>query len=221
MVAGRAAGMVRFLRSPLDHPAGTLTVFRRTTMAMRLQEIHPSLVHFPIALIPTALVADALGRASGSKTLMETGRRLMPVAAAAAAVAGVAGLLAQESSRFSEESHPYLTTHRNLNLGLIGATALLAAKRARRKRPGIGYLLAGFAGVATMTYSAYLGGHMVYEQGVGVNAAGGLREDQAPELTPDNAARAVELSGKHIRNGLAHAVEHLGKGDIVPLLTQA
>ena len=190
-------------------------------MAMRLQEIHPSLVHYPIALIPTALVADTLGRLTGSAVLMETGRRLMPVAAASAAVAGVAGLLAQESSRFSEESHPSRTTPRNLNLGLIAATAVLAAKRSRRRRPSVGYLLAGFAGVATMAYSAYLGGHMVYEQGVGVSAAGGLREDQAPELTPENAARAVELSGQHIRHGLKHAVEHLAKGDVVPLLTRA
>jgi uncharacterized membrane protein len=43
-------------------------------MAMRLQELHPSIVHFPIALLPTALAADALGPLSGSETLMEMGR---------------------------------------------------------------------------------------------------------------------------------------------------
>lgn len=190
-------------------------------MAMRLQELHPALVHFPIALLPTALVTDALGRATGSETLMEMGRRLMPVAAASAVVAGVAGLISQQASEVSEAAHPYLTTHRNLNLGLIGMTVLLAQKRARRKRPSTGYLLAGLGGLATMSYTAYLGGHMVYEHGVGVEPAGGVREGQAPELVPENAARAVALSGKHIRDGLQHALEHLREGDVAPLLTDS
>lgn len=189
-------------------------------MAMRLQELHPSLVHFPIALLPTALVADTLGRLSGSESLMEVGRRLMPVAALSAAVAGVAGLIAQESSEVKEQAHPYLVTHRNINLGAIGLTALLARKRGRQRRPSASYLLAGFGGLAAVTYSAYLGGHMVYEHGVGVKAAGGLREHQAPELTPENAQLALDLSGQHIRTGLKHAVEHLRQGEVAPLLTQ-
>lgn len=190
-------------------------------MAMRLQEIHPALVHFPIALFPTALAADALGRASGSETLMEIGRRLMPVAAASAALAGVAGFISQESSHVKEEAHPYLITHRNLNLGLIGVVALLAKRRARRKRPSAGYLLAGAAGLATMSYTAYLGGHMVYEHGVGVTPAGGVREDKAPELTPGNAQEVLDLSAKHIRHGWSHAMKHLEEGKIAPLLTRS
>lgn len=188
-------------------------------MAMRLQEIHPSMVHFPIALLPTALVADLLGRISGSGVLMETGRRLMPVAAGAAALAGVAGLIAQQSSNVSKEAHPYLVTHRNLNLALIASTAVLAQKRARRRRPDFGYLLAGFAGLGLMTYTAYLGGHMVYEQGVGVKPAGGLREEKAPELTARSADRAASMAAQHVKTGLQHAAEHLKEGDVAPLLT--
>jgi uncharacterized membrane protein len=188
-------------------------------MAMRLQELHPSLVHFPIALLPTSLVADSLGRLTGSKALMEVGRRMMPVAAVSAAVAGVAGLIAQESSHVKKEAHPYLATHRNLNLGVIGLTALMAQKRVRRRRPSLGYLLVGLAGLATVTYTAYLGGHMVYEHGVGVKPAGGLRENQAPQLTRENAAEAVDLSRKHVRHGWNHAMKHLEKGEIAPMLS--
>lgn len=190
-------------------------------MAMRLQELHPSLVHFPIALLPTALAADALGRLSGSEMLMEMGRRLMPVAAVSAAVAGVAGLIAQESSHVQEEAHPYLITHRNLNMGLVGMVALLAQKRARRKRPSLGYLLAGLGGLATMTYTAYLGGHMVYEHGVGVKPAGGLLEEKAPELRPENAREVLDISMQHIRHGWSHAMRHLEEGKIAPVLTQS
>lgn len=190
-------------------------------MAMRLQELHPSLVHFPIALLPTALAADTLGRITGSEALMETGRRLMPIAAASAAVAGVAGLISQEASHVGEDAHPYLITHRNLNLGLIGVVALLARKRARRKRPSLGYLVAGLGGLATMTYTAYLGGHMVYAHGVGVKPAGGVSEDRAPEVTPGNAQEVLSVSARNLRDGWKHAVEHLAEGEIAPVLTRS
>ena len=189
-------------------------------MAMRLQELHPALVHFPIALLPTALAADALGRLSGSGTLTETGRRLMPLAAGAAAVAGIAGLISQEAAQVKEAAHPYLITHRNINLGLIAATVLLAQKRARRRRPSLGYLLAGLGGVATMAYTAYLGGHMVYEHGVGVKAAGGVEEGKAPEIRPENAREVLGTSAKHIRHGWSHTLEHLAEGQIAPVLNQ-
>jgi uncharacterized membrane protein len=188
-------------------------------MAMRLQEVHPSLVHFPIALIPTALVADALGRVTGSKPLMETGRRLMPIAAASAALAGVFGLIAQESVKTDERSDPVLTTHRNLNAVLVVTTAAMAAKRARRSKPGLGYLLMGAAGTATMVYSAYLGGHMVYELGVGVSPADGLIEDLAPRITSDDLGEVASLSAENLRKGVQHTADYLMRGQVVPALT--
>jgi uncharacterized membrane protein len=52
-------------------------------MAVRLNEIHPSLVHFPIALMPAAVGADLLANATDSDRLAEAGRVLMPIAAGA------------------------------------------------------------------------------------------------------------------------------------------
>lgn len=186
---------------------------------MRIQEIHPALVHFPIALLPTSLAADALGRLTGNRKLMELGRMTMPIAAASAAVAGVFGLVAQESVRAEGDAADMLVTHRNLNLGLIAAAAVLAAKRVRRGRPSLGYLLAGAAGAAVMSYSAYLGGHMVYELGVGVEKAGGLREGEAPKLEPGSFAEAARVSADHVRTGAARSVRALEEGEVAPWLT--
>lgn len=177
------------------------------------------MVHFPMALLPTALAADALGRVTGSEALLEMGRRLMPLAALSAAGAGVAGLIAQESSKASEEGMRYLVTHRNLNIGVTALTAVLASKRVKRRRPSLGYLLAGAGGLLAMTYSAYLGGHMVYELGVGVRAAGGLDEAKAPPITPETAEHALELSKRHVATGLIHAFDDFADGRIAPLLT--
>lgn len=43
-------------------------------MAMRTHEIHPVLVHFPLALMPTAIAADVVGAMTGNRTLMDMGK---------------------------------------------------------------------------------------------------------------------------------------------------
>jgi uncharacterized membrane protein len=187
---------------------------------MRLQEIHPALVHYPIAFLPTALAADALGRATGSRTLSQVGRWGMALAAGSAAVSAVAGLLAQEASRFDEETRDLLVTHRTLNLAVVGLAAWMAVHRARAERPGAGYLAAGAAGVGVMAYSAYLGGHMVYEHGVGIKDAGGLREEDAPHLVPEQAGDVVQVAGHHVVAGLRNTLRDMGRGRFVPWLTR-
>ncbi|HEX2197909.1 MAG TPA: DUF2231 domain-containing protein, partial [Burkholderiales bacterium] len=95
-------------------------------MALRLHEIHPSLVHYPLALFPASVLADLFGRLTGSRGLMKTGAALMPLAAGSAVVTGAAGLVAQESVRHEGRAHDLLVTHRSLNLGLIGLSVAMA-----------------------------------------------------------------------------------------------
>lgn len=187
-------------------------------MSMRLQEVHPALVHFPITLLPAALAADALGLATGSRTLMELGRRTIPLAAASAAVAGVFGLVAQQAVQLDDETTDLVITHRNLNLGAIALTAGMAVSRSRAEKPSLGYLAAGLAGLGTVMYSAYLGGHMVYEHGVGVQKAGGLNEEMAPHLVPESAGEATRLTARHIRDGATIAAQELGEGKLAPAM---
>ena len=92
-------------------------------MAMHLQELHPSAVHYPIALLPLSIAADTLGLLTRNRSLLELGRLTMPVAAASAAVAGVLGLIAQEVVETDDEGMEMLITHRTLNLGLLGVAA--------------------------------------------------------------------------------------------------
>jgi uncharacterized membrane protein len=185
-------------------------------MVMRLQELHPSSVHYPIALLPVSLAADALGLLTRSRSLLEVGRLTMPVAAASAALAGVFGLIAQEVVQTDDEAAEMLATHRTLNLGLIGLAGAMAVKRVGVKKPGLGYLAVGAAGLGAMIYSAYLGGQMVYDRGVGVRKAGGLREEVAPPLTHPREAAA--MSARHIAQGARHAAEDTLSGQLVPTL---
>ncbi len=187
-------------------------------MPMCLQEVHPTLVHYPLALVPAAFIADALGWLTGSRALMRAGAALMPVATGSAVAAGTAGLIAQQAVKAEGEAHDMLATHRTLNLGLVGVMAALTAWRLGREEPTPGYLLAGLAGMVVMSYSAYLGGKMVYEHGVGVRAAGGVLEDRAPEIRTDNLGEVAKMSGRHAVEGMRHAAEMARQGEIVPTL---
>lgn len=155
-------------------------------MSIRLHELHPSLVHYPLALVPLALGLDALGCLLGKRSWSKAGGRIMPLAAAAGAVTAGAGLIAQSAVRIPPQARKTLVTHRNLNLGIVALTAALSVVRTRTERPGLGYFAAGFAGLVAMKYTAYLGGHLVYRHGVGVEAAGGVREERSPEVRWEN-----------------------------------
>jgi uncharacterized membrane protein len=191
----------------------------RRISKMRLQELHPSLVHFPIAILPASLAIDAVGRAADDDSLMRAGRLGIVASAAGALVAGIAGLIAQEGSRFDEESHEILVTHRNLNLAVIGLTAWMARRRLRTDRPSLRYLAAGLAGIGVMSYSAYLGGHMVYEMGVGVKRAGGIVPARAPLVEPGRAGEVARVAASNVAEGVRHTLEDLVRGEVVPRLT--
>ena len=172
-------------------------------MAMRTHEIHPMLVHFPLALLPTAIAADAIGAMTDNRALMDTGKALMPLAVASMAATGVAGFAAQEEVRAEGEAHDMLVTHRNLNVGLLLMSAGLAVVRAGQERPGPGYLLAGLAGAALMTYSGYLGGKMVYRHGVGVGAAERYDPERSPRIERGHLGEAARIAATDVASGAA------------------
>jgi uncharacterized membrane protein len=188
-------------------------------MAMKLHELHPSLIHFPLALLPLSIAADALGRVTGSESLLELGRRTMPLAAASGLVAGVAGLMAQTEVKAEGPAMDLLKTHRTLNLGLVAIAGAMAVQRARTEKPSAAYIGLGLAGVAAMMYSAYLGGEMVYREGVGIEAADGVRKrPKVPELSRQEARNALRTAATDTAKGIQLTVEESAKGDLVPSL---
>ncbi len=187
-------------------------------MALRLHEIHPSIVHFPLTLVPAALIMDVIGRATGRKGLMDAAKYLMPAAAVSGVVTGMAGLAAQQAVRAEGRAHELLATHRNLNVALVGLTGVLAAMRMRQQRPGWLYMLLGLGGVAAMNYTAYLGGKMVYSQGVGVESAHGVDLPHTPELRRGSFGESIRMFGSHVIHGLTRAAREIGQGEIAPTL---
>ena len=188
-------------------------------MTIRLQEVHPSLVHLPLALVPTAIGADLVGRATGDRDLLGAGRRGMALAPAGAAVSAATGLIAQEEVNVHDATMDMLITHRNINLAATVMTGLMALWRSKRDRPSVTYLGLGLAGIGALAYSAYLGGRLVYEFGVGVAPAGGQWRADAPELGAGHPGRFARAAATDLAHGVKHLGQELAKGKIVPWLT--
>lgn len=187
-------------------------------MSMRLQEVHPAMVHAPLTLLPLAVGADLVGRMTGSPTAYAVGRTAIVAAAGTAVLAAASGLIAQEEVRAEGLAHDRLVTHRNLNLAVTAAGGVMAAWRAGRERPGWGYIAAGLSAIGVALYTAYLGGKMVYEHGVGVEAANGLARGEAPALAPGEFRHAMSASVEDLRRGVPRTWRQVRDGEIAPSL---
>lgn len=185
---------------------------------MRLHEVHPALVHVPLGLYPAAALVEAWAVATGRGELDRLGRTLTPVATAGTAVAAFAGLAAQPAVKVEGRSHDLLVTHRNLNLMLVLASGALVLWRRRRARPGPAYAAAVLSVAGVLTYSASLGGRMVYGHGVGSAAGASVDQRKSPLLEAAAVSRILGTAAANIGQALAHAAKHMAKGEILPLL---
>lgn len=147
---------------------------------MQLSHIHPMIVHFPIVLIMTAFLFDAVrlkGSAPGaSGRTLDTGTILAALAGLAAVVAFVFGDLAYDiavDKGFSEaqlEGHEGWGTTTTIVLAIIAVVRLAMWMRGVNKG-SMGRLFAAAttaAGSVMVIVTAYFGGQLVYELGVNV-----------------------------------------------------
>lgn len=187
-------------------------------MPVRLSEVHPALVHFPIALLPLAIGADVVGKVTRNREARVLGKWGIAAAAASGMIAGLFGLIAQEEVNVEGETKDMLITHRDLNLGAVGVMTALALRRAKQDRPSLGYLLAGLATIGTVTYSAYLGGRMVYAYGVAVENGAGLA-GAIPALGTDPTRAVARRAVRDLGSGLMHTGQELVRGEVLPTFT--
>ncbi len=184
-------------------------------MPMKLQEVHPALVHFPITLLPLAVGADLVGKVTRNRSLCTAGKWGIAAAAGTGLLAGLFGLIAQEEVNVEGSAKDMLITHRDLNLGAVATMGAMAVRRARREKASLPYLVLGLGLIGAVTYSAYLGGHMVYADGVGVEKAGGVAEP-VPSLGQDEPARIARRAARDLGSGALHTVQEIAQGEVLP-----
>jgi uncharacterized membrane protein len=166
--------------------------------------VHPMVVHFPIAFLTTFFLFEVLGVALGKAALRRLASGLLYLGAASAVAAIVAGLIAEDYVVHSAAVHEIMEWHERLGFAVAGLSVTLAVWRAvagadfSRMAQGLHFVVAGIV-MACMLFGADLGGLMVYEYGVGVKGLqqaddhhhhhGGADSAAAPS-SPEAAAAA-------------------------------
>ena len=137
-----------------------------------MESVHPLVVHFPIALLWTALFLDGLALAFKRPGLHRIALWNLGLGALGAAVAVWTGSEAAEIAKHDFEIHQVMELHRKLGIATLSLAALaLGWRLLARDRLTAGAraltLLIMLAMAGTLSFGAHLGGRLVYEFGVG------------------------------------------------------
>lgn len=147
-----------------------------------MTNIHPIVVHFPIALFLTGFALDVVGHLFQREALKRAGLILVVLGAVGALAAMLTGQFAEESAEagLSAAGERVLDQHEDLGrltayllLAVAGIRLILATNWLSRWRWVAGaalamYLIAGIVGAGTLTATGYYGGELVYRYGAGV-----------------------------------------------------
>ncbi len=137
-----------------------------------MESLHPLIVHFPIALLLTAVFIDLSALVFKRPGWHRVGLWNLTLGTCAAGVAVLTGLQAEDVAKHSFEVWQVLALHKRLGLstlilGLMGVACRLRRRDRLNRRERLATLVLAAIMTGTLTWGAYLGGRLVYEFGVG------------------------------------------------------
>ena len=134
--------------------------------------LHPALVHFPIGLFVLSLVLDIVSYLKvTSNDLLRASLYAMGVGLALGILAALTGLVDRSDIRLDHPARKTATIHMTLNLTALGLFAInffLRLGQGNLIVVPLLYLLLSVVGVGIILVSGYLGGTMVYDNGIAV-----------------------------------------------------
>ena len=176
---------------------------------MNIWELHPALVHFPIALFLSGVALDLVGWWRANEILMRAATWMLIAGVATGILAANFGLLAFYTvPAHTEAAHRLMYWH----LGLASASLVLFTWVAtvrwfrRETRPSFSARVVGVIAAGILSAAGGLGGFIVYHGGAGVDPellASAVREGHS-----HGQGRSPDTSGikdmKHETMGAAH-----------------
>jgi uncharacterized membrane protein/nitrite reductase/ring-hydroxylating ferredoxin subunit len=148
--------------------------------------LHPALVHLPVALFPISLLLDAASWAfsSGELHLVRSAFITLTAGLVTAVFASIFGIVDYTEIRSDHPAKRTATLHMMLNLVAMGLFSLGAGLRYDNldtASTALAPLALSAVALGILAYSGYLGGHLVYSDGVGVGRH--RRDTPLPERT--------------------------------------
>jgi uncharacterized membrane protein len=137
-----------------------------------MESVHPLVVHFPIALLLTAVFLEVLAMIAKRPALHRVALWNLTLGTVGAGIAVWTGHRAADIAKHSFEIHQVMELHRKLGIATLILGGLVVVWRFwRRDRfstsARLFTLLMMLAIAGTLSYGAHLGGRLVYEFGVG------------------------------------------------------
>lgn len=161
-------------------------------MQMRVHELHPTLVHAPLALLPSTVVVELTALLTGDRKLDRAARTLWWTTAGSGLLAGLAGMAAsQEVKADDRHTRDMMFLHGLGNVVVVLGAFGVAAWRSSRRASLFSSLL-GLGSFAFAAYTGWLGGEMVYSHGVGVKELT-MRDVELDQLSPPLASRQAPV----------------------------
>lgn len=141
-----------------------------------MPNIHPLIVHFPIALLTASLVFELLGVALKRADLERTAWWLLLAGCVGLGGAVATGLLAEKTVVIPAEVSSQFETHEEMAFFAATVYAIIILWRVSNKTllpHGMRsmYILLTVAALVAIWVGAWFGGEMVYGSGVGVKIA--------------------------------------------------
>jgi uncharacterized membrane protein len=149
---------------------------------------HPAIVHFPLALYPATVLFDILAFTRSDGSVYTHGAFILIVAASIAAVGAAITGFAQLPD-ISPDSPAWKTMILHMSVQMTAAVIFLVSLLLRLKHvddahPPIGAFICAVVGLVALFYGGWLGGHMIFSQGVGVETAADGQMPRATDTEP-------------------------------------
>lgn len=132
-----------------------------------MHSLHPVFIHFPIGILPLAVLADAVAAWRRDQRARLAGTVLWVFGLLAAAAAVGTGLWAYSRVEHSDFGHVAMTSHRNAAFAALAVLLTSALLRWWKPLSRVAAVV-GALGVAGLAWAGFLGGEVVYRHGLGI-----------------------------------------------------
>ncbi len=208
--AGMVAHLLVFLEQAANQPfTDTLAVVLPGISA--LPNIHPLIVHFPIAFLTGFWLLDSLSRLLRNNTLRAIAGGLLYLGTLTAGLAVWAGLNAAETIAHDDSVHEIMEQHEHLAIIVLITAGVLSLWRllgTARGLLGALHNLTAFALLILVLLTADLGGLMVYQHGVAVaKVSWPEQHDHVHQTAQESGRGTVHDHGHDTTSGHAETPE--------------
>jgi uncharacterized membrane protein len=161
-----------------------------------MERLHPVLVHFPIALLLTSVIFDALAYALKRPSLHVVGFWNLLAGVLGAGAAAYSGYASERNLASTLIPQALIGSHREASLVALAIFALLLAVRLARGRGGVAgierwlpaYLAVAIVGIGFLARAGHSGNRLVFDAAAGVRSPNYPPVAMVPEASASRGA---------------------------------